>query len=138
MRSEQDLLNLLVERNLVQNGGFEIAEFRIGVVGVVPEAEEAELLAAEEVESSELGLAELVGGGIGEGDGEVGEEEALDVSGEEEDEDESRDVVNAQNLYLPLPSTRLESELSFFPPAPVVVGRPSSSFISDQESNFPI
>jgi hypothetical protein len=40
-------------------------------------------------------------------------------------------AANAQNLYLPFPSIRLESELSFFALTAVVVGRPSSSFISD-------
>lgn len=58
---------------------------------LVPEAEKAKLLLSEQVESSQFGLAELIGCRIGERNGEVGGDEGLDVGGEEEDENEERD-----------------------------------------------
>lgn len=69
----------------------------IGLIGsgvgigkcLVPEIEETELLLFEQVESTKLGFAELIGDGTeGRGRDAGGEEEGFDVGGEKEDEDE--------------------------------------------------
>lgn len=90
MGRQENLLNLFVQGNLLEHGGFNIAEQcgrrNEGIVvgaqlGGVPQREEPQLLLSQQIESAQFGLAHAV-------ESEVGGEDFMDVGGEVEDEDE--------------------------------------------------
>jgi hypothetical protein len=87
---QENLLNLFVQGNLLEHGGFNIFEqcgrrsggIVVGAqLGGVPQREKPQLLLSQQIESAQFGLAHAV-------ESEVGGEEAVDVGGEVEDEDE--------------------------------------------------
>lgn len=90
MGRQENLLNLFVQGNLLEHGGFNIVEqcgrrsegIVVGAqLGGVPQREKPQLLLSQQIESAQFGLAHAV-------ESEVGGEEAVDVGGEVEDEDE--------------------------------------------------